>query len=201
MEPKMQIAVQQLARMRGMTAMYHRQFFADVRFTLVIGIGTVVVAVVYDRRLIAFLPIIALIGAAQTAFDASYLIFARHYARSLEGYLNRTLKEEILVAARLEDAYLFPLDRPKLVTLPLSGGLTWFGFMTALYTAFGVGFFVVGMILAYDALPAQWNDVYLGVMALVTAISFAVGWMWFWRGEGEARLRAILDDYPSSVDG
>ncbi len=197
MEPKMQVAVQQLARMRGMTAMYHRQFFSDVRFTLVVGIGIVVVAVVYDRRLIAFLPIIALIGAAQTAFDASYLIFARHYARSLEGYVNRALKEDILVAAQLEDAYLFPLDRPKLVSLPLSGGLTWFGLMTALYTVFGVGFFVVGMILAYDTLPARWNVVYLGVMALLTASTVVAGRQWFWRGEGEARLRAILDDYPS----
>lgn len=197
MDHKLKIAGQQLARMRGMTALYHKRFFADIRFTLVVGFALVAGGLVWDRRLFALLPVLALLGAAQTAFDASYLIFARHYARSLEQYLNDALGEELLVAARLEDVYLFPLDEPKLVSLPLKGGLTWFGFMTALYTLTGVGFFGVGLFLAYDAIPGQWNDVYVGVMLLAAVVAFIVGWRWFWRGEGERRLRSVLDEFPS----
>ncbi len=197
MDHKVKIAAQQLARMRGMTALYHKRFFADIRFTLLVGFGIVAVAFIWDRRLIALLPVLALLGAAQTAFDASYLIFARHYARSLEQYLNDALGEELLVASRLEDAYLFPLDEPKLVSLPLKGGLTWFGFMTALYTLTGVGFFGLGLWLSYDALPQQWNDVYVGVMLVAAVATLIVGWRWFWRGEGERRLRSVLDDFPT----
>jgi hypothetical protein len=196
MDPKLRIAAQQLSRMRGMTALYHRQFFSDIRFTTAVGFVIVVLAVVYDRRLFALLPVAALLGACQTAFDASYLVFARHYARSLEAYLNRRLGEDVLVAARLEDRYLFPLDERKLVTLPLRGGLTWFGFMTALYTLTGAGFFVVGLAASYEAIGGPWNDVFLWVMLVAAGVALVVGFRWFWGGEGERRLRAVLDTYP-----
>lgn len=197
MDATTQLAAQQLARMRGMTALYHRQFFSDVRYTLTAGLALVVAAMVWDRRIFALVPIVALIGAAQTAFDASYLIFARHYARSLEQYLNGRLDDEVLVAARLEDTYLFPLDRPKLVTLPLSGGLTWFGFMTALYTLVGVGFFAVGMAQAWTQLTEPWNVWYVVAVGALAVVALVVGFRWFWGGAGERRLRSVLDDFPT----
>ena len=56
-----------------------------------------------DRWLFLAIPIVALIGAAQTAFDASYLIFSRQYATRLEHMLNRELGRDILIAHRLEE--------------------------------------------------------------------------------------------------
>lgn len=191
-----QIAAQQLARMRGMVGLYHKQFFSDVRFT------TVVVLVLGGfgfwgvEELFLVVPFIALMGACQTAFDASYLIFARQYAASLETYINDQLGDEVLVASRLESAYLFPLDVPKVVTLAAPPHFTWFGFMTAFYTLIGVGAFVVGLILglpvASDA-GDVWLVSYLGVLAGLTVVALAVGWWWFPAGNGERRLREILD--------
>jgi hypothetical protein len=139
--PIVAVAGEQLARMRGMNAAYHRRFFADIRFTTSSPWGSSPPAWRSTTGSFLAIPPVALLGACQTAFDASYLIFSRHYAARLERLINAELGRDVLVAHRLEDAYLFPLDRPKVVTFTLRG-FTWFGFMTALYTMAGIGVYV-----------------------------------------------------------
>jgi len=87
--------------MRGMTRYYHERFFADARFSTA-GILALFVIGFWDVPA-AFLlvPPLAVLAATQTAFDASYLIQARHYAARLEQYLNTQAGERILVAAEL----------------------------------------------------------------------------------------------------
>jgi hypothetical protein len=193
------VASAQLARMRGMNAAYHRQFFTDIRFTTLVTLGLFVAAFAVDDRLVLALPVVALVGACQTAFDASYLIFSRHYASSLERFINSHLEREVLVAHRLEDSYLFGLDRTKLVTLSVSpGAFTWFGFMTGLYTAVGVGVYVIGIVLSLDVIgtsvSVRAGAAYLISLAIVTVTAAVVGVWWFVGGEGERRLRHVLDE-------
>lgn len=192
------VASHQLARMRGMNAAYHRQFFADVRYTTLVTLGLFVAAFGVDERLALAIPVVALLGACQTAFDASYLIFSRHYATALERFINAHLGQDVLVAHRLEDAYLFGLDRPKLVTLSIGrGGFTWFGFMTALYTMVGLGVYVIGVVLSLDVIGdgigVRAGAAYLISLAVVTVAAAVTGVWWFVGGEGERRLRTVLD--------
>jgi hypothetical protein len=206
MDDALRVAGNQLARMRGMTALYHRRFFGDVRATAGALLAVFAVGFLGAPAMFAFVPFIALAGACQTAFDASYLIFARQYAARLESFINRRVGEDVLVAARLEDAYLFPLDRRKIVTLAMGGGFSWFGFMTAFITALGILAFLVGAGLAVDHLAevGAWAIVsYLTVLALLTGGALVTGLWWFVGGEGERRLRAILDDSfgPGAVNG
>ncbi len=188
------LARAQLARMRGMTGYYHRRFFADTRFTLVVGLGIVVAAAAIDERLIALLAPVALLGAAQTAFDASYLTFARHYARALEGWLNERAGTDVLVAADLEEAYLYPLDRGKLVTVPFDRGLTWFGVMTLLYTLLGVTAYGLGVWATWEVLDGgREARLYLAILGVITIALLAHGLWWFGTGAGERKLRGVLD--------
>jgi hypothetical protein len=198
MPDELTVASAQLARMRGMNAAYHRQFFTDIRFTIVVTLGLFVAAFALDDRLVLALPVVALLGACQTAFDASYLIFSRHYAASLERFINAELGRDLLVAHQLEDSYLFALDRTKLVTLSLSpGAFTWFGFMTGLYTVVGVGVYVTGVVLSLDVIGSSVSvragAAYLIALAVVTVTAAVVGVWWFVGGEGERRLRDVLD--------
>jgi len=194
MDPDISLAATQLARMRGMTGYYHRRFFADTRFTLVVGLGIVVAAAAVDERLIALLAPVALIGAAQTAFDASYLTFARQYARALEGWLNERVDTNVLVASEMEDAYLYPLDRPKLVGVPLDRAPTWFGTMTLLYTAFGVAAFGLGMWATWEVFDgARFARLYVAGLGVVTLLVLVSGIRWFVVGRGERALRDVLD--------
>jgi hypothetical protein len=198
MEPRHQLAAAQLQRMRGMNAAYHNRFFADTRFTLLVELALLAGGLAIDTRLYLAVPVVALMGAVQTAFDASYLIFSRQYASRLEQYLNREVGADILIAHRLEDAYLFPLDSKKIVTLPAGTPYTWFGFMTFFYTAMGIGAYLVGLVASWDVLtgwaPGWFAVAYLVALGAMTALSLVVGWRWFVGGEGERRLKAILDE-------
>jgi hypothetical protein len=197
MDERTQVAAQQLSRMRGMTALYHKRFFFDVNFTTVLIVALLVVGWWEVEPAFLLVPVVALMGAVATAFDASYLIFARWYAAYLERYLNDRLGERILVGAELEDTYLFELGATKVVTIPLDGGFTWFSFITIFYTVIGALAYVVGIALGWDVLldaPAGLFIVYLVVLVGLTFAALATGIWWFVGGEGERRLRKVLDE-------
>jgi hypothetical protein len=196
MDDTTRIAAAQLARMRGMTRYYHERFFSDVRFSI-IAVGALLLAGWWQvDEAFLLVPVVALIGAVATAFDASYLIFARQYAARLETVLNERVGTEVLVAAELETTYLFPLDSRKIVTAAFGEGFTWFGFVTLFYTAMGVAAFGFGLALG---LPVQrqhadvWGIAYIAVLTVAGLLSLATGWWWFVGGEGEQRLRTRLD--------
>jgi len=182
--------------MRGMTALYHKRFFADVRFALIVMIGLLAGGFWGVAELFLIVPFVSLWGAVQTSFDASYLILARHYAVALERWINRRLDHEILLGGRLEDTYLFPLGVAKVVTIPLAGPITWFGFVTAFTTLGGLGGAVVGLWAGWPVL-AELSPVAAGAywvsLAGLTFGALAVGWWWFVAGAGERRLEAVLD--------
>ena len=196
MDDRMKMAAAQLSRMRGMTAMYHRRFFLDVNIATVLVLALLVVGWFGAEPAFLMVPVVALVGAVQTAFDASYLIFARWYAAYLERYLNERLGERIHVAAELEATYLFPLGSPKIVTIPLGGGFTWFSFVTIFYTVLGAFAYLFGLILGWGTLV----DAPVGVAVLyavglfgITLAAVVVGLWWFVTGAGERRLQSVLD--------
>jgi hypothetical protein len=197
MDDSVNLAAQQLARMRGMNAAYHQRFFSDVRFTLALELLLFAAGYAIDPRLFLAIPVVALVGAAQTAFDASYLIFSRQYATRLEQHLNATTGSDVLVAHKLEDAYLFPLDTRKVVTMPVGSPGTWFGFMTFFYTALGIGAYLSGLIAAWPVLinadRRAISALYLVSLGALTLAALVVGSRWFVGGEGERRLRDVLD--------
>lgn len=197
MDQDISIALQQLSRMRGMNALYHRQFFSDVRFTTVTVLALFVAGAAVDPWIFLAIPFVSLLGAASTAFDASYLIFSRQFATRLERFINERTESSILIAHELEERYLFPLDRPKIVTLRFGADFTWFGFMTGFYTLLGVTAYLVGLGLSLDVLSdsgrADLGFAYLATLAVFTLGSLAVGGWWFVTGTGEERLETVLD--------
>lgn len=204
MDDATRIAAAQLGRMRGMTRLYHERFFADIRFSAAAGIALLVLGWWAVPEAFLLVPVTALLGATLTAFDASYLIFARQYAARLEGRVNRALGAEVLVAARMEDAYLFPLDRPKVVTAAFGPGFSWFGFMTLFLTGLGAALFGFGLALGLPVLREHgggWTAAYLAVLGTALLSAFAVGVWWFPGGVGERRLRAVLDRHFETGPG
>lgn len=190
------LAAAQLGRMRGMTRYYHERFFADIRYTTVLSVVLLLVGWWGIPEAFLLVPPLALLGANQTAFDASYLHFARHYALSLETALNNGIQKKILVAAELEDRYLYPLDEKKIVTAHLGSGFSWFGWMTILYTLSGALAFLAGLALGLSTLIEAgrlWTFVYLGVLGVLLLASLVIGGWWFVGGTGERRLREVLE--------
>ena len=131
-----------------------------------------------------------------TAFDASYLVFARHYSARLEADLNATVGDGTLLAARIEDTYLFPLNQRKIVVLATGSSFTWFGFMTLFITFLGLAAFVFGLALGLPVLVdhgSGWVISYLVSLGIATVGALGAGLWWFVGGEGERRLSSVLD--------
>jgi TM2 domain-containing membrane protein YozV len=195
MDDRTRIAADQLARMRGMTGMYHRQFYADINLTSIATAALFIVGWGWVPQAFLLIPIVTLAGAVRTAFDASYLIFARWYAMYLEQYVNGKVGSRILVASELEATYLFELGTTKIVTIPLKGGLPWFGFVTLFYTVIGAASFGFGLALGWGTLftgPTALAVAYLVFVIGLTVTALAAGTWWFVGGEGERRLSTVL---------
>lgn len=179
-----------------MVRYYHERFFSDTRFTTVVVLALFGLGFSGVSEAFLLVPVVALLGANQTAFDASYLYFARHYAHRLEQEVNGATKRRILVAAELEDAYLFPLSRRKIVTVGYGPNFSWFGWMTMLYTVLGILAFAAGLGLGWSTLASAgigWTAFYLGSLTSLTLGSLVAGWWWFVAGVGERRLAEVLD--------
>ena len=197
MEMSAELTARQLSRMRGMTALYHRRFFFDVNLTTLLVIALFVVGWAGVEEALLLVPVVALIGAVQTAFDSSYLTFARWYAAFLERRLNEMIGERIHVGAELEATYLYELGTPKIVTIPTSGGWTWFSFVTVFYTIIGAAAYVFGIVAGWGALfdaPTAVVAAYLVVLLGTTFAALGFGIWWFASGESERRLQRILED-------
>ncbi|MDJ0791642.1 MAG: hypothetical protein QNJ71_07075 [Acidimicrobiia bacterium] len=197
MEDSTKLASQQLARMRGMTALYHRRFFFDVNLTTVLVLALFVVGWAGVEEAFLLVPVVALIGAVQTAFDSSYLTFARWYAAFLERRLNEMIGERIHVGAELEATYLYELGTPKIVTIPTTGGFTWFSFVTVFYTVIGAAAYVLGLVAGWGPLldaPPVVVVIYLVVLLGLTFAALGFGIWWFAAGESERRLQRVLED-------
>ena len=188
----------QLARMRGMTKFYHEQFFADIRSVTVFSVGLFLLGWWEIPEAFLLVPVVSLLGANQTALDASYLMMARHYSARIENQLNESGGKKLLLGSILEDKFLFPLDRRKLVTVRIGGDFTWFGWMTILFTVMGSLAFVVGLAAGWSTLIEAgrgWTTLYLtGVLSLLAG-SIVIGTWWFFLGAGERRLNAALDEF------
>jgi hypothetical protein len=175
-----------------MTRYYHARFFADTRFTMVAVVSLLVLGAWAVPEAFLLVPVVALVGANQTAFDASYLYMARHYAAALEHEINSAMRRRMLVGADLEDRYLVPLKSKKLVGAGFGEDFSWFSWMTLFYTSLGALAYVAGIWLSWGVLEGVAQAAYLSCLGLLTALSVGVGWWWFVRGVGEDRLDEVL---------
>lgn len=186
-----------------MTVEYHRRFFGDIRTAIVLISALFVLGFWEIPEAFLLIPVVALYTAVQTAFDASYLIFARQYAARLERHLNSAVGRRIHVGAEMEEAYLFPLDDRKIVTAALGRGFSWFGFVTLFHTVLGTVAALFALALGWSEvlvdLRMAWQVTYFGALGALTSAALVVGVWWFVAGTGEARLRAALEAFGSDV--
>lgn len=176
-----------------MTRYYHTRFFNDTRYTAFGVIALLVAGFWSVPEAFVLVPVVALLGANQTAFDASYLFMARRYAAALEDEINKATRRRMLVGAELEDRYLVPLDSKKLVGVSFGRDFSWFGWMTVLYTVLGILAYTTGVWLAWGVLDGASQVLYLVSLGVLTVASIAIGWWWFVSGAGDVRLDEVLE--------
>ena len=181
----------QLSRMRSMNKYYHDQFLFDVRilffFTIIFHYLALTNNTVY-----MLIPFISLFGSVLLAFHAHYLIFSRNYSEFIEIKMNKILGNDVLIAHKLENKYLFPINDKNIVVAKLGSEFTWFGVVTLFITFIGISSYVYSIV---RLLNTDINSNYYIFIGLITLITLIIGIWWFLLGNGENRLEKVFDEY------
>ena len=181
----------QLSRMRSMNKYYHDQFLFDVRILFFFTIIFHYLALTNNMAYM-LIPFISLFGSVLLAFHAHYLIFSRNYSEFIEIKMNKILGNDVLIAHKLENKYLFPINDRKIVVAKLGSEFTWFGFVTLFITFIGISSYVYSIV---RLLNTGINSNYYIFIALITLITLIIGIWWFLLGNGEKRLEKVFDEY------
>jgi len=181
----------QLSRMRSMNKYYHDQFLFDVRILFFFTIIFHYLALTNNMAYM-LIPFISLFGSVLLAFHAHYLIFSRNYSEFIEIKMNKILGNDVLIAHKLENKYLFPINDRKIVVAKLGSEFTWFGFVTLFITFIGISSYVYSIV---RLLNTDINSNYYIFIGLITLITLIIGIWWFLLGNGEKRLEKVFDEY------
>lgn len=123
---ELELAHAQLGWKRGRTRYFQERFFADTRYTATGVVAPFVLGFWAVPEAFLLIPVAALPGANQTAFDASHLFMARGYAASLETEINSAMRRQILTGLNSRTATWFRCTEDvmwKLHSGPTSAGL------------------------------------------------------------------------------
>jgi len=181
----------QLSRMRSMNKYYHDQFLFDVRILFFFTIIFHYLALTNNTAYM-LIPFVSLFGSVLLSFHAHYLIFSRNYSEFIEIKLNNILGNDVLIAHKLENSYLFPIKDRKIVVAKLGSDFSWFGYVTLFITFIGISSYVYSIV---SLLNTEISLYYYLFIALITLITLIIGIWWFLLGNGEKRLEKIFSEY------
>lgn len=185
----------QLARMRGMLFRYSDLFFKRIRDW---GIVTIALVVVGSTELapaaMIVVPFLVPFVFLETAYLFFYTVFARRHAEYLERAINARFGRDVLVAHRLEAAYFYPPEAPKIAAISFGDPFGLMSVATLGYTAVAGCLWLAGMVGASlyvegSPTPVAWLPVAAGVWTV--AVAGYLIWV-FLRGAAEGRLLAEL---------
>ncbi len=191
----------QLRRMRAMNFKYHALFFRQINFWIAVNVVLLVASLLEPLRAAALLiPYLVLYAAMQGAFHFHYIILARRYARALEQKLNQLNGKNLLIAHKLEDAYLFPLAAPRFVGVSLGNLLSFFSIITLHYGIAGTLLWALALYRVWQLLPQFAPnfaplDVYVPV-TIVWTLANMFYLVWYFVGQrDEQRVQTLLDEF------
>ena len=181
----------QLSRMRSMNKYYHDQFLFDVRILFFFTIIFHYLALTNNTAYM-LIPFLSLFGSVLLAFHAHYLIFSRNYSEFIEIKINNILGNDVLIAHKLENSYLFPIKDRKIVVAKLGSDFSWFGYVTLFITFIGISSYIYSIV---SLLNTEISQYYYLFIALITLITLIIGIWWFLLGNGEKRLEKVFNEY------
>jgi hypothetical protein len=210
---ELRLLAAQLERMRGMLFGYSERFFERIRTWTLVTLALLVLGStdIAPAAIIA-VPFLVPFAFLETGYLFFYTVFARRHAEYLERAINERFGRDVLVAHRLEAAYFYPPEAPKLAAFSLGRPLGMMSAMTVGYTAGAALLWLAGMLGLADwvgqvhQLYFTWQPPWLldllvpAALAWTIVIAAYLAWS-FLTGHDERRLIDALDDaYGPSPD-
>jgi len=142
---ELRLLEQQLERMRGMLGAYSGLFFRQITVWGVVSIVTLALSGLSAGAPIGFLlTFIVPFAFLEAGYTFYYTVFARRHAEFIEKSINARFGRAVLSAHRLEAAYFYPPDAPKLSFLSFArlngyGSVMTIGYSVAALLLWGAG--------------------------------------------------------------
>ena len=142
---ELRLLEQQLERMRGMLGAYSGLFFRQITVWGVVSLALLALSGLSAGAPIGFLlTFIVPFAFLEAGYTFYYTVFARRHAEFIEKSINARFGRTVLPAHRLEAAYFYPPDAPKLSFLSFArlsgyGSVMTFGYSVAALLLWGAG--------------------------------------------------------------
>jgi hypothetical protein len=199
---ELRLLEQQLERMRGMLGAYSGLFFRQITVWGVVSLVILALSGLSAGAPIGFLlTFIVPFAFLEAGYTFYYTVFARRHAEFIEKTINARYGRAVLPAHRLEAAYFYPPDAPKLSFLSFArlsgyGSVMTFGYSVAALLLWGAG-----MDEGLAQVAAGGLDPALIWAALAWTLGVTAFLLWhFLAKRDERRLLAELKaSYPDAV--
>ena len=199
---ELRLLEQQLERMRGMLGAYSGLFFRQITIWGVVSLVILALSGLSAGAPIGFLlTFIVPFAFLEAGYTFYYTVFARRHAEFIEKSINARFGRAVLPAHRLEAAYFYPPDAPKLSFLSFARLSGYGSVMTIGYSVAALLLWGAGMEEGLAQVAAGGLDPALIWAALAWTLGVTAFLLWhFLAKRDEKRLLAQLKaSYPDAV--
>jgi hypothetical protein len=199
---ELRLLEQQLERMRGMLGAYSGLFFRQITVWGVVSIVILALSGLSAGAPIGFLlTFIVPFAFLEAGYTFYYTVFARRHAEFIEKSINARFGRAVLPAHRLEAAYFYPPDAPKLSFLSFARLSGYGSVMTIGYSLAALLLWGAGMEEGLTQVAAGSLDPVLLWVAVAWTLGVTAFLLWhFLAKRDEKRLLAQLKaSYPDAV--
>ena len=199
---ELRLLEQQLERMRGMLGAYSGLFFRQITVWGVVSLLILALSGLSAGAPIGFLlTFIVPFAFLEAGYTFYYTVFARRHAEFIEKSINARFGRAVLPAHRLEAAYFYPPDAPKLSFLSFARLSGYGSVMTIGYSVAALLLWGAGMEEGLAQVAAGGLDPALIWAALAWTLGVTAFLLWhFLAKRDEKRLLVELKaSYPDAV--
>ena len=199
---ELRLLEQQLERMRGMLGAYSGLFFRQITIWGVVSLVILALSGLSAGAPIGFLlTFIVPFAFLEAGYTFYYTVFARRHAEFIEKSINARFGRAVLPAHRLEAAYFYPPDAPKLSFLSFARLSGYGSVMTIGYSVAALLLWGAGMEEGLAQVAAGGLDPALIWAALAWTLGVTAFLLWhFLAKRDEQRLLVELKaSYPDAV--
>ena len=199
---ELRLLEQQLERMRGMLGAYSGLFFRQITVWGVVSIVILALSGLSSGAPIGFLlTFIVPFAFLEAGYTFYYTVFARRHAEFIEKSINARFGRAVLPAHRLEAAYFYPPDAPKLSFLSFARLSGYGSVMTIGYSVAALLLWGAGMEEGLAQVAAGSLDPVLLWIAVAWTLGVTAFLLWhFLAKRDEQRLLVELKaSYPDAV--
>jgi hypothetical protein len=193
---------EQLGRMRGMLGAYSGLFFRQITVWGVVSIVILALSGLSAGAPIGFLlTFIVPFAFLEAGYTFYYTVFARRHAEFIEKSINARFGRAVLPAHRLEAAYFYPPDAPKLSFLSFARLSGYGSVMTIGYSVAALLLWGAGMEEGLAQVAAGGLDPTLIWAALAWTLGVTAFLLWHFLAKRDERrlLMELKASYPDAV--